>query len=78
MYPAAIGDIVGALGRWRVVVTGDPIVPPLRVEVETDRDVDGLAERLRGALGAQFEVVRLNPGTLPVAEHKTPLVERRP
>ena len=78
VYPAAIGEIVGALGRWRVVATGDPIAPPLRVEVESDRDVEGLAERLHRALGAQFEVVRLNPGTLPVAEHKTPLVERRP
>ena len=78
VYPAAIGAVVGDAGRWRVVATGDPIVPPLRVEVESRTELDGLAERLRAALGAQFEVVRLNPGTLPVAEHKTPLVERRP
>ncbi len=77
VYPSAIGALVGHLGRWRVVATGDPIVPPLRVEVETDADLGDLAERLRQALRAPFEVVRLNPGTLPVSEQKTPLVERR-
>jgi phenylacetate-CoA ligase len=78
VYPAAIGEIVGSVGRWRVVATGDPIVPPLRVEVESPADLGDLGARLRDALGTAFEVVRLNPGTLPVAEHKTPLVERRP
>ncbi len=78
IYPSAIGELVGDLGRWRVVATGDPIIPPLRVEIETSAPIDHLPGLLQAALNAQFEVVRLNPGTLPVAEHKTPLVERKP
>ena len=78
VYPSAIGARVGHLGRWRVIATGDPIVPPLRLEIETDAPVDRLAAELRAGLGAAFDVVRLDAGTLPVSEHKTPLVERRP
>ncbi|MEA2124828.1 MAG: phenylacetate-CoA ligase [Solirubrobacteraceae bacterium] len=80
VYPAAIGELVGHIGRWRVLASGDPIVPPLRVEVEAppEADLGALAGDLRSRLGATFEVVRLNPGTLPISELKTPLVERRP
>jgi phenylacetate-CoA ligase len=82
VYPQAIGALLarhGELGRWRVVAERDPIEPPLVVEVEGPEAIDtaAIATELRGRLGAQFEVVRLDPGTLPVAEHKTPLVERR-
>lgn len=78
VYPSAIGARVGHLGRWRVIATGDPIVPPLRLEIETAEPLDRLAAELRATLGAAFDVVRLDAGTLPVSEHKTPLVERRP
>jgi phenylacetate-coenzyme A ligase PaaK-like adenylate-forming protein len=82
VYPQAIGVVLGRhaeLGRWRVVANGDPIEPPLVVEVEGPpaTDTAGLAAELHRRLGAQFEVVRLDPQTLPVAEHKTPVVERR-
>jgi phenylacetate-coenzyme A ligase PaaK-like adenylate-forming protein len=82
VYPQAIGVVLGRhaeLGRWRIVANGDPIEPPLLVEVEAPpaTDTDALATELRTRLGAQFEVVRLDPQTLPVAEQKTPVVERR-
>jgi phenylacetate-CoA ligase len=82
VYPQAIGALLGRhpeLGRWRVVANGDPIEPPLVVEVEGPpaTDTAALAAGLRDRLGAQFEVVRLDPQTLPVAEQKTPVVERR-
>jgi hypothetical protein len=53
-------------------------VPPLEVYVEAAADVelDGLAERLHDALQARFTVTRLDPGSLPVAEHKTRIVHR--
>jgi hypothetical protein len=61
-----------------VVADGDPIVPPVEIYVEADREVelDGLAERLHEALGVRFTVTRLDPGSLPVAEHKTRIVHR--
>jgi phenylacetate-CoA ligase len=82
VYPQAIGALLARrheLGRWRVVAERDPIEPPLLVEVEGPAAIDtaAIAAELHQRLGAQFEVVRLDPGTLPVAEHKTPLVERR-
>jgi phenylacetate-CoA ligase len=82
VYPQAIGALLGhhaELGRWRVVASGDPIEPPLVVEVEAPpaTDTTALAAELHSRLGAQFEIVRLDPQTLPVAEHKTPVVERR-
>jgi len=82
VYPQAMGALLGShaeLGRWRVVANGDPIDPPLVVEVEGPpaTDIAALAAELHGRLGARFEVVRLDPQTLPVAEQKTPVVERR-
>jgi phenylacetate-CoA ligase len=82
VYPQAIGALLARhheLGRWRVVAERDPIEPPLVVEVEAPDTIDAaaIAAELHDRLGAQFEVVRLDSGTLPVAEHKTPLVERR-
>ena len=81
VYPQAIGAILSAderLGRHCVVAEGDPIVPPLRVYVEAPArvDLDGVAERLHAGLGARFAVARLEPGSLPVAEHKTRIVHR--
>jgi phenylacetate-CoA ligase len=81
VHPQAIGELLSrhpALGRWRVVATGDPIVPPLRVEVEAPAGTDAaaLAGELHAALRARFEVVPVAAGTLPVAEHKTPVVRR--
>jgi phenylacetate-CoA ligase len=82
VYPQAIGALLARhreLGRWRVVAERDPIEPPLVVEVEGPETIDAaaIAAELHDRLGAQFEVVRLDPGTLPIAEHKTPVVERR-
>jgi phenylacetate-CoA ligase len=82
VYPQAIGAILSqhpALGRWRVIASGDPIEPPLRVEVEAPpgTDTESVAGQLERSLNARFEVTRLNHGSLPVSEHKTPLVERR-
>jgi phenylacetate-CoA ligase len=81
VYPQAIGAILDAdnrLGRHCVVAEGDPIVPPLRLYVEAPAQVDlhGVAERLHAELGARFDVARLEPGSLPVAEHKTRIVHR--
>jgi hypothetical protein len=81
VYPQAIGAILDAdarLGRHCVVAEGDPIVPPLHVYVEASGQVDlgGVAERLHAGLGARFAVARLEPGSLPVAEHKTRVVHR--
>ena len=81
VYPQAIGAILSqdpTLGRWRVIATGDPIEPPLRVEVEAPpgTDTDSVAGRLARTLNARFDVIRLDHGSLPVSEHKTPLVER--
>jgi phenylacetate-CoA ligase len=81
VYPQAIGAIVSrhaGLGRHCVVAEGDPVVPPLRVYVEAapDWDLAGLADELHGALRARFEVTRVEPGSLPRAEHKTRIVYR--
>jgi phenylacetate-CoA ligase len=81
VYPQAISAILAEdprLGRHCVVAEGDPIVPPLEVYVEAEGDVelDGLADRLHDALRARFTVVALEPGSLPVAEHKTRIVHR--
>jgi hypothetical protein len=81
VYPQAIGAILDSddrLGRHCVVAEGDPIVPPLRLYVEAAAqvDLDGVAQRLNEALGARFDVARLEPGSLPVAEHKTRIVHR--
>jgi len=81
VYPQAISSIVAEdprLGRHCVVAQGDPIVPPLEVYVEapSEVDLDGLSVRLHDALRARFAVTRLEPGSLPVAEHKTRIVHR--
>jgi phenylacetate-CoA ligase len=81
VYPQAIGAILAGdprLGRWCVVAEGDPIVPPLRVYAEAPGDVelDDLTAQLQDTLRARFEVTRLEPGSLPVAEHKTRVVHR--
>ena len=81
VYPQAIGAILSAderLGRHCVVAEGDPIVPPLRVYVEAPAqvDLDAVARRLHEGLGARFDVARLEPGSLPVAEQKTRIVHR--
>jgi phenylacetate-CoA ligase len=81
VYPQAISAILAAeprLGRHCVVAEGDPVVPPLRLYVEApaDEDLVGVAERLRIALRARFALTRLEPGSLPVAEHKTRIVHR--
>jgi phenylacetate-CoA ligase len=81
VYPQAIGAILERdtrLGRHCVVAEGDPIVPPLQVYVEAAPDVelDGVAAELEDTLRARFAVIRLDPGSLPVAEHKTRIVHR--
>ena len=81
VYPQAIGALVAEdprLGRHCVVAVGDPIEPPLELYVEASPDVElvPLTERLHGALRARFAVIRLEPGSLPVAEHKTRIVHR--
>jgi phenylacetate-CoA ligase len=81
VYPQAIGAILDAephLGRHCVVAEGDPIVPPLGVYVEAPPDVDlaTVTERLQDSLRARFAVTRLEPGSLPAAEHKTRIVHR--
>jgi len=81
VYPQAIGAILAAeprLGRHCVVAEGDPVVPPLRLFVEAPPDLElaDLEERLHSALRARFALTRLEPGSLPVAEHKTRIVHR--
>ena len=81
VYPQAISAILAAdarLGRHCVVAEGDPVSPPLQVYVEAPAEVDlgGVADRLHAALRARFTVTRLEPGSLPVAEHKTRIVHR--
>jgi phenylacetate-CoA ligase len=81
VYPQAIGAILerdARLGRHCVVAEGDPIVPPLQVYVEAPPGVelDDLAGELEDTLRARFAVTRLDPGSLPVAEHKTRIVHR--
>jgi phenylacetate-CoA ligase len=81
VYPQAIGTVLGRderLGRYCVVADGDPIAPPLRVYVEAPADVelDSVSGELEDTLRARFAVTRLEPGALPVAEHKTRIVHR--
>jgi phenylacetate-CoA ligase len=81
VYPQAIGAVLAAdarLGRHCVVAEGDPIVPPLRVYVEAPPQVDlsGVENQLHATLRTRFAVTRLEPGSLPVAEHKTRIVHR--
>jgi phenylacetate-CoA ligase len=81
VYPQAISAILAVeprIGRHCVVADGDPVVPPVRLYVEAPADVDlaGIAERLHAALRARFALTRLEPGSLPVAEHKTRIVHR--
>src|SRR5215208_6666370 len=81
VYPQAISAVLGAeprLGRHCVVAEGDPVEPPLRVYVEAPPDVNlaRIAAQLHDALRARFELTRLEPGSLPVAEHKTRIVHR--
>jgi phenylacetate-CoA ligase len=81
VYPQAIGAILSGrpeLGRHCVVAEGDPIAPPLHVYVEAPPDVDvaSVTGELEDRLRARFLVTRLEPGSLPVAEHKTRIVHR--
>jgi phenylacetate-CoA ligase len=81
VYPQAIGSILSGhpqLGRHCVVAEGDPVMPPLRVYVEAPPDVDlePVAGELHETLRARFEVTRIDPGSLPRAEHKTRIVHR--
>jgi phenylacetate-CoA ligase len=79
VHPGAIAAVLGrfpGLGRYAVVAEGDPIVPPLRVVVETPNGVEGVAQALRTELGARFEVRAVAPGALPVGELKTRVVYR--
>jgi phenylacetate-CoA ligase len=81
VYPQAIAALLGGdprLGRHCVVADGDPVEPPVDVFVEAAAQVDpeALAAELHERLGAGFRVTRLEPGSLPVAEQKTPIVYR--
>jgi hypothetical protein len=81
VYPQAISAIVAGdprLGRHCIVGEGDPLVSPLEVYVEAAAGVDlsEVNERLHSALRTRFIVTRLEPGSLPVAEHKTRIVHR--
>ena len=53
VHPGAIGAVLGrfeGLGRYAVVADGDPIVPPLRVLVETANGIEGVDAALRAEL----------------------------
>jgi phenylacetate-CoA ligase len=81
VYPQAIGTILAReprLGRHCVVAEGDPIVPPIEVYVEAPADIElaAVTGELEDSLRARFVVTRLDPGSLPVAEHKTRIVHR--
>ena len=52
------------------------LIDDFRSERRITADLDGLSVRLHDALGARFAVTRLEPGSLPVAEHKTRIVHR--
>ena len=71
VYPQAIGELLDG-ARHAIVADGDPIVPPLHVYVEGTAD----AERLKAVLRTDVAVHELEPGSLPVAEHKTARVFR--
>jgi phenylacetate-CoA ligase len=81
VYPQAISSIVAGdprLGRHCIVGDGDPLVSPLEVYVEAAAGVDlsAVTDRLHSALRTRFVVARLEPGSLPIAEHKTRIVHR--
>jgi phenylacetate-CoA ligase len=81
VYPQAISALLAAepgLGRHCVVADGDPVEPPLRLYVEAPANFDlaGVEGRFHNALRVRFEVTRLEPGSLPVAEQKTRIVHR--
>jgi phenylacetate-CoA ligase len=81
IYPSAIGEVLArhrVLGRWAVVATGDPVIPPLRVYAEADEtgELPALAAELRQTLRSAFTATAVPRGTLPVAEHKTQIVYR--
>jgi phenylacetate-CoA ligase len=81
VYPQAIGAILAGhprLGRHCMVAEGDPVVPPVRVYVEAPPEVDlsAPAGELHERLRVRFELMRLEPGSLPRAEHKTRVVHR--
>lgn len=81
IYPSAIAEVLArhrALGRWAVVASGDPVVPPVRVYVEADETGERpeLAAELRQRLRSAFTVNAVPRGTIPVAEHKTQIVYR--
>jgi phenylacetate-CoA ligase len=79
VHPQAIGNVldrVGGLGRYAVVADGDPIAGPLAVYVEGAQDAGALRAELRRALRADFHVIPLADGALPVAEQKTVRVYR--
>ena len=81
VYPQAIGVLLAAdtrLGRHCVVADGDPVVPPVDVYVEATPEVelDAVAARLSDTLRVRFALTRLDPGSLPVAEHKTRIIHR--
>ena len=83
VYPQAIGAVLEErppLGRYLIVVEGDPVEPPLRVLVEaaggSPGDVEQAEQELRRKLGAAMELRPVPLGTLPVSEQKTQLVYR--
>jgi phenylacetate-CoA ligase len=79
VHPGAVGAVLErfpGLGRHAIVADGDPIVPPLRVLVETRAGVDGVADALHSELRARFDVRAVAPGSLPVGEQKTRVVYR--
>jgi phenylacetate-CoA ligase len=81
VYPSAIGEVLArhpGLGRWAVVALGDPVEPPLRVYVETERPGErpDLAAELRERLRSAFAVHAVARGSLPIAEQKTQIVHR--
>jgi phenylacetate-CoA ligase len=81
VYPQAVAAVLGRfprLGRHALVAEGDPISPPLRVYVEAERDAElrPVADALGRELRSPFEVIGLEPGALPVEEHKTRVVYR--
>jgi phenylacetate-CoA ligase len=79
VHPGAVGAVLErfpGLGRHAIVADGDPIVPPVRVLVETRAGVDGVADALHSELRARFDVRAVAPGSLPVGEQKTRVVYR--
>ena len=81
VYPQAIGAVLSGhpqLGRHCVVAEGDPVLPPLEVYVEAPPNVDlaPVTGELHETLRTRFALTRLEPGSLPAAEHKTRIVHR--